>query len=213
MLEPDVWLCNLMAGNGLAFGACKLEFTTWFFHQGGHMQVTVLGRHIELTDALKQYAIEKFSRLERYLPKAVQVVVTLSVLKKVHHYAEAVIKSNGLLIQASEETEEMYSAIDLLIEKIERRAKKYKEKLVDHKHLTNKADANKATIMSSPEDRIPQIIKIKRFDLKPTLPEEAVMQMELLDKDFFIFSNANNGHICVIYKRKDGNVGLIEPAV
>jgi len=177
------------------------------------MQVTVLGRHIEVTDALRQYAIEKFSKLERYLPKAVQVVVTLSVLKKVHHYAEAVIKSNGLLIQASEETEEMYSAIDLLIEKIERRAKKYKEKLVDHKHLTNKAEANIANIMSSPEDRIPQIIKIKRFDLKPTLPEEAVMQMELLDKDFFIFSNANNGHICVIYKRKDGNVGLIEPAV
>ena len=177
------------------------------------MQVTVLGRHIEVTDALRQYAIEKFSKLERYLPKAVQVVVTLSVLKKVHHYAEAVIKSNGLLIQASEETEEMYSAIDLLIEKIERRAKKYKEKLVDHKHLTNKAEANIATIMSSPEDRIPQIIKIKRFDLKPTLPEEAVMQMELLDKNFFIFSNASNGHICVIYKRKDGNVGLIEPAV
>jgi putative sigma-54 modulation protein len=176
------------------------------------MQVTVLGRHIEVTDSLKQYATEKFSKLERYLPKAVQVVVTLSVVKKVHHYAEAVIKSNGLLIQASEETEEMYSAIDLLIEKIERRARKYKEKLVDHKHLTNKAEAA-ALASASPEDRIPQIIKIKRFDLKPMLPDEAVMQMELLDKDFFIFSNAGNGHICVIYKRKDGNVGLIEPAV
>lgn len=178
------------------------------------MQVTVLGRHIEVTDALKQYATEKFGRLERYLPKPVQVIVTLSVVKKVHHFAEAVIKSNGLLIQASEETEEMYSAIDLLIEKIERRAKKYKEKLVDHKHLTNKAETGAMTSSSSsPEDRIPQIIKTKRFDLKPMLPEEAVMQMELLDKDFFIFSNAENGHICLIYRRKDGNVGLIEPAV
>jgi putative sigma-54 modulation protein len=178
------------------------------------MQVTVLGRHIEVTDALKLYATEKFGKLERYLPKAVQVVITLSVVKKVHHHAEAVIKSNGLLIQASEETEEMYSAIDLLIEKIERRARKYKEKLVDHKHLTNKAEAAAMTsVSSSPEDRIPQIIKIKRFDLKPMLPEEAVMQMELLDKDFFVFSNAGNGHICVIYRRKDGNVGLIEPAV
>lgn len=177
------------------------------------MQVTVLGRHIEVTDSLKQYATEKFSRLEKYLPKAVQVVITLAVVKKVHHFAEAVIKSNGLLIQASEETEEMYSAIDLLIEKIERRARRYKEKLVDHKHQTNKAEAAAmAASASSSEDPIPQIIKIKRFDLKPMTPEEAVMQMELLDKEFFIFSNAGSGFISVIYKRKDGNVGLIEPS-
>ena len=176
------------------------------------MQVTVIGRHIEATDALKQYAQDKFSRLEKYLPKTVQAVITLSVVKKVHHIAEAVIKSNGVLIQASEETEEMYSAIDLLVEKIERRVRRYKEKLVDHKHQTNKTAAL-APSPSSHEDRIPQIIKIKRFDLKPMLPEEAVMQMELLDKDFFIFSNAGSGHINVIYKRKDGNVGLIEPAV
>lgn len=176
------------------------------------MQVTVIGRHIEATDALKQYAQEKFSRLEKYLPKTSQTVITLSVVKKVHHIAEAVIKSNGVLIQASEETEEMYSAIDLLVEKIERRVRRYKEKLVDHKHQTNKVAALTPSA-SSQEERIPQIIKIKRFDLKPMLPEEAVMQMELLDKDFFIFSNIGSGHINVIYKRKDGNVGLIEPAV
>jgi putative sigma-54 modulation protein len=177
------------------------------------MQVTVIGRHIEATEALKQYATEKFSRLEKYLPKTVQVVVTLSVVKKIHHTAEAVIKSNGLLMQASEETEEMYSAIDLLIEKIERRVRRYKEKLVDHKHQSNKTDSFAiAPTAAHPDDRIPQIIKIKRFDLKPMLPEEAVMQMELLDKDFFIFSNAGSGHVNVIYKRKDGNVGLIEPA-
>ncbi|HEY6011159.1 MAG TPA: ribosome-associated translation inhibitor RaiA [Nitrospirota bacterium] len=177
------------------------------------MQITVTGRHMEATDALKQYATEKCGRLEKYFPKDVHVVITLSVVKKVHHIAEAVIKSNGLLIQASEETEEMYSAIDLLIGKIERRAKRYKEKLVDHKHLTGKADAlASAPASSHPDERIPQIIKTKRFDLKPMQPEEAVMQMELLDKNFFIFANAGSGHISVIYKRKDGNVGLIEPA-
>jgi putative sigma-54 modulation protein len=174
------------------------------------MQVTVIGRHIEATDALKQYATEKFSKLDKYLPKSVQAVITLSVIKKVHHIAEAVIKSNGILIQASEETEQMYAAIDLLVEKIERRVRRYKEKLVDHKHQNSKAEA--VTAVSEPEDRIPQIIRIKRFDLKPMLPEEAVMQMELLDKNFFIFANAGSGHVNVIYKRKDGNVGLIEPA-
>jgi len=177
------------------------------------MQVTVIGRHIEATEALKQYAAEKLSRLEKYLPKTIQVVVTLSVVKKVHHIAEAVIKSNGLLIQASEETEEMYSAIDLLIAKLERRVRRYREKLTDHKHQSGKADsADRAAELLRPEDRIPQIIKTKRFDLKPMHPEEAVMQMELLDKDFFIFANAGSGHVNVIYKRKDGNVGLIEPA-
>jgi putative sigma-54 modulation protein len=173
------------------------------------MQVTVSGRNIEVTDSLKQYATEKFGRLEKYLPKAVQAIITLSVVKKVHHRAEAAIKSNGLLIQASEETEEMYSAIDLLIEKIERRVRRYKEKLVDHKHQSNKEEE---ALSSSSEDRIPQIIRTKRFDLKPMLPEEAVMQMELLDKDFFIFANVGSGLVNVIYKRKDGNVGLIEPA-
>jgi ribosome hibernation promoting factor len=176
------------------------------------MQVSVIGRHIEVTDALKQYATEKFGRLDKYLPKAVQVVITLAVVKKVHHIAEAMIKSNGVLIQASEETEEMYSAIDLLVEKIERRVRRYKEKLVDHKHHGAKSESPSGTQASYPEDRIPQIIKTKRFDLKPMQPEEAVMQMELLDKDFFIFSNVGSGQINVIYKRKDGNVGLIEPA-
>jgi putative sigma-54 modulation protein len=175
------------------------------------MQVTVIGRHIEVTDALKQYATDKIGRLDKYLPKAITVVITLSVVKKVHHTAEAVIKSNGLLIQASEETGEMYSAIDLLIEKLERRVKRYKEKLVDHKHQGDKTESGPSSA-SPAEDRIPQIIKTKRFDLKPMHPEEAVMQMELLDKDFFIFANAGSGSVNVIYKRKDGNVGLIEPA-
>jgi ribosome hibernation promoting factor len=176
------------------------------------MQVNVIGRHIEVTDALKQYTTEKFSRLDKYLPKAVQAVITLAVVKKVHHIAEAVIKSNGVLIQASEETEEMYSAIDLLVEKIERRVRRYKEKLVDHKHHAGKQESPSGEPSPHAEDRIPQIIKNKRFDLKPMQPEEAVMQMELLDKDFFIFSNVASGQINVIYKRKDGNVGLIEPA-
>jgi putative sigma-54 modulation protein len=172
------------------------------------MQVTVIGRHIEATESLKQYAADKFARLDKYLPKTIQVVITLSVVKKVHHIAEAVIKSNGLLIQASEETEEMYSALDLLVEKIERRVRRYKEKLVEHKHQTAKTEPVAET---EPVEQIPQIIKTKRFDLKPMLPEEAVMQMDLLDKDFFVFSNAGSGHISVIYRRKDGNVGLIEP--
>ena len=174
------------------------------------MQITVIGRHLDVTDALKQYAVDKFGKLEKYLPKNIQVTVTLSVVKKVHHIAEAMLKTDGLLVQAHEETEEMYSSIDLLIEKIEKRIRKYKEKLVDHKHQ-NRMEPE-PVVSAHPDDRIPQIIKTKRFDLKPMHAEEAVMQMELLDKEFYVFSNATSGDITVIYRRKDGNVGLIEPA-
>ena len=174
------------------------------------MQITVIGRHMDVTDALKQYAIEKFGKLEKYLPKNIQVTVTLSVVKKVHHIAEAMLKTDGLLVQAHEETEEMYSSIDLLVEKLEKRIRKYKERLVDHKHQNRTEPEPMAS--THPDDRIPQIIKTKRFDLKPMHAEEAVMQMELLDKEFYVFSNATSGDITVIYRRKDGNVGLIEPA-
>ena len=178
------------------------------------MQVTVIGRHLEATDALKQYATERFQRLEKYLPRNSQATITLSVVKKVHHIAEAMIKADGLLVQATEETEEMYSSIDLLYEKLDRRVRKYKERLTDHKHQAGVSElTNAAQAAAHPEDRIPQIIKTKRFDLKPMQAEEAVMQMELLDKPFFIFANAASGHINVIYRRNDGNVGLIEPAV
>lgn len=177
------------------------------------MQVTVIGRHLEATDALKQYATERFQRLEKYLPRNSQATISLSVVKKVHHIAEASIKADGVLIQASEETAEMYSSIDLLFEKIDRRVRKYKEKITDHKHQQGVSElANAAPAAPHPEDRIPQIIKTKRFDLRPMMPEEAVMQMELLDKAFYVFTNGRNGHISVIYRRKDGNVGLIEPA-
>ena len=177
------------------------------------MQVTVIGRHIEATEALKQYATERFQRFEKYLPQNSQATITLSVVKKMHHIAEAMIKANGLLIQASEETEEMYSSIDLLYEKIERRVRKYKERLTDHKHQTGVSEMTSiAQSAVHPEDRIPQIIKTKRFDLKPMQAEEAVMQMELLDKPFFIFANATSGQVNVIYRRNDGNVGLIEPS-
>jgi putative sigma-54 modulation protein len=178
------------------------------------MQITVIGRHLEATDALKQYATERFQRLEKYLPRNCHATITLSVVKKVHQTAEAMIKADGVLVQASEETEDMYSSIDLLLEKIERRVRKYKEKITDHKHQTGVAGMmNAASAASHPEERIPQIIRTKRFDLKPMTPDEAVMQMELLDKPFFIFTNAGSGHVSVIYRRRDGNVGLIEPSV
>jgi len=171
------------------------------------MNVLVNGRHMEITDALKTYASEKVQKVEKYLPENSEANVTLAV-EKFRHKAEVLIKANGLLIQAHEETEEMYSSIDKVMDKIGRQVKKYKEKLKVHKGQGLEKTTPEAGIEM---EKIPEIIKVKSFDMKPMNPEEAVMQMELLDKVFFVFSNINTGALNVIYKRRDGNVGLIEP--
>jgi putative sigma-54 modulation protein len=175
------------------------------------MNITVIARHMDLTDPLKTYATEKVDRLSKYLPEGVEALVTLGV-EKFRHKAEVLIKVNGILIQAHEETEEMYSAIDKVIDKITRQVRKYKERLKEHKG----AGIDKVVGAVEPEqeiaESIPEIIRRKRFDMKPMTSEEAIMQMELLNKDFFVFNNIASGSVSVIYRRKDGNIGLIEPA-
>lgn len=175
------------------------------------MQVIVNGRHIDVTDALRSYAESKVKKIEKYLPDTTEAVVTLSV-QKYRHNAEILIKVNGLLIQADEETEEMYSAIDKVMDKIERQVKRYKEKLLNrHKSSEGVKTASKTNAEEVEDKDTPKIIKTKRFEIKPMLPDEAVMQMELLHKDFFVFTNAGDNKVNVIYRRRDGNIGLIEP--
>lgn len=174
------------------------------------MNITVNGRHMEITDALRSYATEKVAKLDKYLPSGAEAVVTFNV-EKYRHKAEVQIKVNGIVIQAQEETEAMYASIDKVIDKLERQVKKYKEKLKDHKGRGEERPVAAAEAESESE-RIPEIIKTKKFDMKPMTADEAVMQMELLDKEFFVFSNIATGALSVIYKRRDGNVGLIEPA-
>jgi putative sigma-54 modulation protein len=171
------------------------------------MNIIVTGRHIEVTPALKDYSERKISRFDRYLSNISEAVVTLSV-EKYRHKVEVLLKVNGVLIQAEGITGDVYSSIDEVAEKLERQIKRYKEKLVSHRKSEGKtgvAEAEEAPV------EVGRIIKNKRFELKPMSPDEAAMQMELLDKDFFVFTNDNSGDINVIYRRRDGNFGLIEP--
>lgn len=172
------------------------------------MNIIINGRHLEVTPALKSYAEKKISKISRYLSNISEAIVTITV-EKYRHKVEVLLKVNGVLIQAEGVTGEVYSSIDEVVEKLERQIKKYKEKLVSHRKSENK------TIMPAAEktekSEAGKIIKNKRFELRPMSPDEAVMQMELLDKDFFVFTNDSSGDINVIYRRKDGNYGLIEP--
>ncbi|MES0336571.1 MAG: ribosome-associated translation inhibitor RaiA, partial [Candidatus Magnetobacterium sp. LHC-1] len=150
----------------------------------------------------------KIKKFERILTIDSEASVTLSV-EKLSHKAEVLIRSNGMLIQAESITAEMYSSIDDVIEKLDRQIKKHKEKLTSKRKGATK-DANLSEL-TKPVGEPGTIIKRKQFDMKPMPPDEAAMQMDLIDKDFYVFTNQQTGDINVIYRRKDGDYGLIEP--
>lgn len=170
------------------------------------MNIILNGKHLEVTPALKSYAEEKIKKFDKYLSNITEAVVTLSV-EKYRHRVEVLLKANGVMIQAEGVTGEIYSSIDEVVEKLEKQVKKYKEKLVSHR----KGEGKTITEQTAPEREGGRIIKKKNFDMKPMTPDEAAMQLEITDKDFFVFSNHSTGDINVIYRRKDGNFGLIEP--
>ena len=170
------------------------------------MNIIVNGRHLEITAALRNYAVEKISKFEKFLSNISEAVVTLSV-EKYRHKAEVMLKVNGSLIQAESVTGEVYSSIDEVVEKLEKQVVKYKEKHQTHR----KADKKIAPPSAEKEVRSSSIIKYKKFEMKPMSPEEAVDQMDLIDKDFYVFANQTSGNINVVYRRGDGNYGLIEP--
>ncbi|RMG01072.1 MAG: ribosome-associated translation inhibitor RaiA [Nitrospirae bacterium] len=173
------------------------------------MNIIVTGRHLDITPAIRDYAEGKVQKFKKYISPISEAVVTLSV-EKYRHKAEVLLKANGVMIQAESVTEEIYSAIDEVVEKLERQVKKYKEKLTSKRN--RQPSQSEPPVETEPELSDIRIIKRKRFAMKPMTPEEAAMQMELLDKDFFVFTNAESGIINVIYKRRDGDFGLIEPA-
>lgn len=170
------------------------------------MNVIVNGRHLEITPALKSYSVEKMSKFEKYLSSISEAVVTLSV-EKYRHKAEVLMKVNGYMIQAESVTGEIYSSIDEVVEKLEKQVVKYKEKL----QTFRKSDKKNVEDVAEKAGATGNIIKYKKFEMKPMSPEEAVDQMDLLDKNFFIFANLASGDINVVYRRDDGNYGLIEP--
>ncbi len=169
------------------------------------MNIIINCRQMDLTKNLREYAESKISRFSKYLNNVSEATVTLSV-EKYRHKAEVHLKANGSLIQAESITGEMYSSIDDVVEKLARQVRKHKEKIVSHRK-----NKSKSSVATEPVERMPSIVKDTSYDIKPMSVEEAAMQMDLLDRDFFIFTNASSGDINVLYKMKDGNFGLIEP--
>lgn len=176
------------------------------------MRFNIIGRNIDVTDGLKDAIVEKLGKLEKYFRPDTQVNVTLSV-EKGSQKIEVTIPVKGNIIRSEQESTDMYVSIDLVEEIIERQLKKYKTKLTaSNKGAVSISDFTDFYMEEDFED--PEEIRIertKRFAVKPMDPEEACMQMELLGHTFFVFRNALTEEINVVYKRKNGTYGLIEP--
>lgn len=176
------------------------------------------GRNIELTEALEGYVQQKLSRLERYNSDIVDARVTLSVREggdaMRRNRIEVQLNVPGGIIRAEENHADMYAAIDRASDVLERQLRKYKTRGLRHRHDTPPdapmGDAERAVERGEDDDFTPEVVRTKRFELRPMSPEDAVMQMEALGHDFYVFKTEQE-HTAVVYRRRDGNYGLIEP--
>jgi len=180
------------------------------------MQVSLTFRNMESKDVLREYVQEKISKLRKYLDYPLEANVVLTV-EKHRQIAEITLMANRLTINAQEETEDMFSAIDRAVDKVERQILKYKEKIKRHKSNTSLPESRWRMEVYAPgsfEDGVePRVIKSKKLLAKPMSVEEAAMQMDLQNNDFLVFTNANSKNLNIIYRLKDGHYGLIEPQI
>jgi len=180
------------------------------------MKITVRGKNVEITDALRSAAEEKLSKLDRYFNPNVEAHVTFRVEKnrsvqKAKQVIEVTIPFNGVILRGEEATDDMYKSIDLVIDILERQIRKQKTKLEKRNYGNDSLRYQSIPLPEEEESEEIQIVKTKRFAVKYMSAEEAVLQMELLGHNFFVFRDSDTEQVNVVYKRKDGNYGLIGP--
>jgi putative sigma-54 modulation protein len=177
------------------------------------MQTIVTFRHIEPSVALRTYAEEKMSRIKKYLEEPIEAHVVLRI-EKFRHIAEVLIIANGMRINGKEETDDMYSAIDVVADTIEGQVRKGKDKSRRRKPVNTGKDLSAPVDLPSEattdEDKESRIIRAEQVYAKPMDLDEAVMQLNLSNGEFMVFTNRLTNRVNVLYHRKDGHYGLIE---
>lgn len=175
------------------------------------MRVIVTGKNIDIGPALRDYVEKKLKKISKYVKRSVTCQATFSV-ERGRHILEVTAPLDGYLLRGEEQASDPMTCVDQVVEKLERQLDKYKTRLLKREKapmVQKGAAGTEAPAVSAPGNGV--IVKVKRFAIKPMSPEEAVTQMDLLGHDFFVFTNAETGLVSVVYRRKDGNYGLIEP--
>jgi len=175
------------------------------------MQTSVTFKNIDPSENLKSYVSDKLDRFDKYLDNPAEANVVLTV-EKFRHIAEINIAGDKLTIIGSEQTNDMYAAIDMALDKLEKQIKKSKQKIRERRSASknrNRSKLEAADIL--PDEDGERQIKIRNIEYKPMDIEEAVLQMDLIEDNFLVFTNARSDRINVLYRRKDGHYGLIQP--
>ncbi|MDQ6969377.1 MAG: ribosome-associated translation inhibitor RaiA [Mariprofundus sp.] len=186
------------------------------------MQVSITGRHVELTDPLKAYVNDKLQHLKHSFDQVVDVHVVLSV-EKFRQRCEISMQVSGVNIHGSHETEDMYASIDGVVDKLNRQLKRYRAKLRRHRNVAQK-DAREIKVSHKvldmahdsdvlAEDHQPETLRHEQLDAKPMSVDEAVMQLELGSRDIMFFTNDQTASLNAVYRRPDGALSWIEPEV
>jgi putative sigma-54 modulation protein len=179
------------------------------------MQIEVSFKHMDQSDPLRDYATEKLEKVLKPLMEPINAQVVLHV-EKYRHIAKVTVHANGIVIKGKEETNDMYSSIDLVLDKLDRQVKKYREKIGRHgdREAVREFRASHSVFPEIGVEALESdVIKRKEIILKPISVDEAIMQMELMNKNFLFFNNSQTNQLNVIYVRDDGYFGLIEPQV
>lgn len=174
------------------------------------MAITVRGKNIDITPALKEYVEKRVGKVTKYFDGLGEITAVLTV-EKGRHIVEVTVPLNGILLRGEESTTDMYTSIDLVIEKLEKQIEKYKTRMARKMRGGFKAEYVAAKVPAQVEEDDVRVVRTKRFAIKPMDVEEAIMQMDLIHHDFYVFSNSDTEQVNVVYRRKDGNYGLIEP--
>ncbi|HAL61111.1 MAG TPA: ribosome-associated translation inhibitor RaiA [Chloroflexi bacterium] len=173
------------------------------------MNIIITGKNMEIGDVLRNYVEKKVTKLNRYLPTASEARVELAVegTKDAEHsqVAQITLRSNGTILRSEERSSDIFASVDAALDKIHRQIIRYKEK----RYRRGRGPEKESPLLE--EEETPHIVRTKRFPVRPMDEEEAIEQMELLGHDFFVFFNASTGQVNVLYRRQDGNYGLIEP--
>ncbi|HYZ77798.1 MAG TPA: ribosome-associated translation inhibitor RaiA [Gaiellaceae bacterium] len=179
------------------------------------MRLQVKGKNLDVSDSIRSYAEEKLRKLERQLADPTQIELELSVERNpsisANNVAEATIWTKGPTLRAREASADMRASIDQLVDKLERQVTRYRQKRRRRAARDNGSTLQAAAVPS--DETEPVIVKTKQFAVKPMSPEEAVLQLELVGHDFFVFQHAESGEVNVVYRRRDGHYGLIEPQI
>lgn len=173
------------------------------------MNIMIRGKHIEITDALRSYVTKRVGKLEKYSDEFQDVTVTLLV-EKDRHRVEVTAPIAGMILRGEEETSDMYSSIDMVLEKLERQIDKYRTRI--NKRMRTKAlKDHEGDHPVIEEDH--ELVRQKKFPPKPMSVDEAIMQMNMIGHSFYVFTNADTQQINVVYRRKNGDYGLLEPDI